>query len=91
MLNKKDIFRNSTSGKIRNSLISVEKMVTIILGLCSVIMLIGVLANFNIVTTTVARNVAQILASGTGVIIITIAIVVIVLRIKWKITRRLWH
>ena len=91
MLNKKDIFRNSTSGKIRNSLISVEKMVTIILGLCSVIMLIGVLVNFNIVTTTVARNVAQILASGTGVIIIIIAIVVIMLRIKWKITRRLWH
>lgn len=67
--------------------------VTITMIVCSVLSVlaaIGIIANFGAVTARIAIFMANTLSSGFPILVVVIAVVYFVVRLKWKLRRSFW-
>lgn len=66
------------------------KMVTSILSGISVLAAILIIANFGAITAKIAIGTANFLSSGFPVLLIIIAAIYFVMKLKWRMRRRFW-
>lgn len=62
----------------------------IICSVLSVLAAIGIIANFGAVTARIAIFMANLLSFGFPILVVVIAIVYFIVRLKWKLRRRFW-
>lgn len=86
-----DIFSSANHRSMERSTISGQQLVTLILNICSIIAAIIIVANLKTITVKIAIRIAGLLTSGTTILVIVIAVVVLFVRLKWKLMRRFWH
>lgn len=67
-----------------------EQIVTFILGAVSVAAAVGIIANFNAVTASIAAAVASLLTAGFPVLVIVLAVWVLIGRFRWRNACRFW-
>lgn len=63
---------------------------TMVLSLISIAAAIYVVANFGEITARIAIWMANFLSSGFLILVVVVAIVYFVMRLKWKMRRRFW-
>ena len=63
---------------------------TVVLSMISVLMIIFVVANFRVLTATIAIGVAELLSTGIPIVMTIIAIIYFVIKIRWNMRRRFW-
>lgn len=78
-------YRGTGVGTISN-----VTVVTIALSAISVLAVIGLIANFGEITAKIAIWMADVLSSGFPILLIVVAIIYLVARLKWKMRRRFW-
>lgn len=67
--------------------------VTLTLIICSVISglaAISIIANFGAVTARIAISMANLLSSGFPILIVIVAVVYFIVRLRWKLRRSFW-
>ncbi|HAP20699.1 hypothetical protein NSA48_04310 [Frisingicoccus caecimuris] len=62
----------------------------IVCSVLSVLAAIGIIANFGAVTARIAIFMANTLSSGFPILVVVIAAVYFVVRLKWKLRRSFW-
>ena len=62
----------------------------IVCSVLSVLAAIGIIANFGAVTARIAIFMANTLSSGFPILVVVIAVVYFVVRLKWKLRRSFW-
>lgn len=65
--------------------------VTIVLSIVSLFAAIGIVSNFDEITARIAIFMANLLSSGALILLLLIAAIGFVVRMKWKIHRNSWR
>lgn len=73
---------------IRN--FSGSQILTLVLGVISLIAVVGIIVDFERVTAKIAVGVVQLLTAGLPVLIVVLVIMVLIGRVRWWLRRSFW-
>lgn len=85
-----NIFEQESYRRAGIRAVSGVTLTMIVCSVLSVLAAIGIIANFGAVTARIAIFMANTLSSGFPILVVVIAVVYFVVRLKWKLRRSFW-
>lgn len=85
-----NIFEQESYRGVGIRAVSGVTLTMIVCSVLSVLAAIGSIANFGAVTARIAIFMANTLSSGFPILVVVIAVVYFVVRLKWKLRRSFW-